>query len=122
MSYNLLKPVRILNLVDMSSDITSVAIEVRNQDNIGVQLHWTGSPVGTFGLEVSSDHLQDLEGNIQVPGNWVALPLDPVIRASGSADDAFMDLNQLPAQYVRITYNATSGTGSVSGVIVAKGV
>lgn len=122
MAYNLLKPVHFLSGQSLATSFTSSAIEVRNQDNVGIQLHWTGAPVGVFGVQVSSDHMEDLEGNIQVAGNWVAIPLNPTVSASGSGDDAYIDLNQISAQYVRLVYTRTSGTGSVDAIAVAKGV
>lgn len=106
----------------MASSITSSAVEIRNQDNIGIQLNWTGTPVGTFAIQISSDHLEDMEGNVQVAGNWVSLPLSPAVAAAGSADSAYIDLNQLSAQYIRIVYTRTSGTGSLTGIVVGKGV
>lgn len=122
MAYNLLRPVTLFSAQSMASSLTSTAVEVKNQDNVGFQLHWTGSPTGTFSVQVSSDHMQDIEGNITVPGNWITLPLSPGIVASGAPDDAYIDLNQLSAQYVRVVYTAASGTGSLTAIAVAKGV
>ncbi len=123
MSYNLLKPVTILSAKSLAADFSSTIVEIRNQDNVGIQLNWTtADAIGTFGVEISSDHLEDMEGNVQVAGHWVALPLSPAITTAGINDDAYIDLNQMSAQYIRVTYTATSGTGSVTGIIVAKGV
>ncbi len=122
MSYNLLNPVHIIASTSMGASITSAAVETRLQDNIGVQLHWTGTPVGTFTVQISMDHLQDANGNIQVPGHWITLPLSPSITASGSPDDAYIDLNQLSAVYIRIIYTRVSGSGTLDAFVNAKGV
>ncbi len=122
MSYNLLNPVHIIVAGDMSGNITSNAVEVKLQDNVGVQLHWTGAPTGVFSIQVSMDHREDIEGNVVVAGHWVSVILNPSITASGSADDAYIDLNQLSAAYVRIVYTATSGTGTLDAFVNAKGV
>lgn len=122
MSYNLLRPVTIFSAVSMASSATSSVVEIRNQDNVGIQLTWTGTPVGTFAVQVSSDHLEDLKGNVLTPGNWVSLPLSPAISASGSGDTAYIDLNQISAMYVRVVYTAGSGAGSLTGIVVAKGI
>jgi hypothetical protein len=106
----------------MGTSITSDPVEIKNQDNIGIQLHWTGAPVGAFDIEISSNYREDMEGNVQNAGNWVTLPLSPAITASGSADDAYIDLNQMSAMYMRIVYTRTSGTGSLDAYVVAKGV
>lgn len=122
MAYNLLNPVQILDGADMSADITSDPVEVKLQDNVGVQLHWTGDAVGTFSIEVSMNYEEDINGNVVNAGNWIALTLSPSIVASGVADDAYIDLNQLSAMYVRIFFDRTSGSGSLDAWINAKGV
>lgn len=122
MAYNLLFPVHVFNAASMATSLTSPVVEIRNQDNVGIQLHWTGAPVGDFDFQISSDHAQDSQGNVTNAGNWVSLPLSPAISAAGSADDAYIDLNQMSAMYCRVVYTRTSGTGSLSGVIVAKGI
>lgn len=122
MAYNVVFPVRAVTAGDMSGNITSEVVEIKNQDNVGIQLHWTGTPTGTFSVEISANHLQDMNGRVMNEGNWVALTLDPAISASGSADDAYIDLNQMSAMYIRVVYTAGSGTGSLDAYIVAKGV
>lgn len=122
MSYNLLLPVHVITTTSMGATITGDPIEIKNQDNIGIQLHWTGTPVGAFSIQISSNYRQDIEGNVQVTGNWVTLPLSPAITAAGSADDAYIDLNQMSAMYMRIVYTRTSGTGTLDAYVVAKGV
>ncbi len=122
MSYNLLQPVHIIMAQSMSTSITSAAVEVRNQDNVGIQLHWTGTPTGAFSVQISSNHKEDIEGNIQVAGDWVTLPLSPAISASGSADDAYIDLNQMSTMYMRIVYTRTGSTGTLDAYVVAKGI
>lgn len=122
MSYNLLNPVVIFQNADMSMSLTSDSVEVKLQDNIGVQLHWTGSPTGAFGVQISMDHKKDTEGNVVVPGHWISLPLTPPIIAAGAPDDAYIDLTQMSAVYIRVTYAATGGVGSLNGFVNAKGV
>ena len=106
----------------LTASFNGPPIECMNQDNIGLQLNWTGAPVGTFGAQVSNDHAQDAQGNVTVAGNWISLPLNPMIAASGSPDSAYIDLNQLGAAYVRVTYTATSGTGTVDCFVTEKAV
>lgn len=122
MSYNPLGPVNVLTAGDMSSSITSKTTSIKNQDNVGIQLHWTGAPTGAFDVQISSNHDEDAQGNIIVAGFWVSLVLNPLILAIGAPDDAYIDLNQMSAQYVRIVYNRASGSGSLGITVVAKGV
>jgi hypothetical protein len=122
MAYNLLYPIHLIMAQSMTSTVTSNPVEVQRQDNIGVQLNWTGTPVGTFSVEVSMDYAQDYLGNVLNAGNWITLPLSPTIIASGSADTAYIDLNQLSATYIRIVYAPTSSTGTLDAYVDAKGV
>ena len=122
MSYNLLAPFKILKAVSMGANITSDAVEVKLQDNVGVQLNWIGTPTGVFSVEVSMDYNEDINGNITNQGNWISLPLSPPIAASGAADVAYIDLNQLSASYIRVKYTRTSGTGTLDCFVTAKGV
>ena len=132
MAYNLLFPVTIFNAVPMTTSQTSIvqmsagntpsALKSVYQDNFGIQLDWTGAPVGTFSVQVSSNRKQDDNGNVLYAGTFVALPLVPAIAAAGTPDTAYIDLNQMSAQFIRVVYTAVSGTGTLTGVMVGKGV
>lgn len=122
MAFNLLYPVHVLNAASMATSLTSAVVPITGQDNIGIQLHWTGAPVGTFDFQISSNHLQDSQGAVIQAGNWISLPLDPAIAAVGAPDEAYVDLNQMSAQYVRVVYTRTSSTGTLDVYVVGKGV
>ena len=133
MAYNLLFPVTIFNAVSMATSQTSsivctaapftvAALKTSYQDNFGIQLDWTGTPVGTFSVQISSNRKQDDNGNVLFAGNWITLPLSPAIVASGTADDAYIDLNQMSCQFIQVIYTAVSGSGTLNGVMVGKAV
>lgn len=122
MAYNLLAPFHVVVAQSMASSFNGAPVECENQDNVGFQLNWTGTPTGTFGVQISIDHKQDAQGNVTVAGNWITLPLNPSISATGSPDSAYIDLNQMSASYIRLTYTASSGTGTVDAFVTAKGV
>ena len=122
MAYNLLLPVHIITLGNMTSTITSSAIEVKNQDNVGIQMNWVGVPVGTFSFQISNDFKEDINNNILAPGNWITLPVLPAIAAVGTSDVAYVDLNQLSAMYMRVVYMAASGSGTLDVFVTAKGI
>lgn len=106
----------------MTSDITSDVTNIQYLDNIGIQLNFTGNPQGTFYAEVSADYARDNEGNVTDAGNWVALSLSPNPSASGSADNIYLDLNQLSAPWIRVTYtNSFLATGSITTVADSSG-
>lgn len=115
---------------DMSaSSITSTVSNIEQLDNIGLQLSWTDAPVGSFQIQVSIDHAQDINGNVTVPGSWT--PLVVSYLSGGTLSQAtsistsvgspiYVDLTQLSAPWIRVVYTRTSGTGTLSGFITAK--
>lgn len=117
---NTLKVFKMIDAGDMSGNLTSIPTNVEFLDNIALQLNFTGTPTGTFAVEVSIDYDQDSLGNILNAGNWIPLTLSPAPAATGSGASIFIELNQTPARWLRVTYTATSGVGSLDALISAK--
>ncbi len=117
---------------DMSTaSITSSITNIGQLDNIGIQLSWSGSPVGTFAIEISADHAQDIEGNVTVVGQWTPLVLTyftgGVFITSATVPTSvgspiYLDLTQLSAPWIRVTYTRGSGSGTLNAHITAKAV
>ena len=95
---------------DMSEDITGPSTNILHLDRVGFQLVWTGTPVGTFSVEVSNDETV-----------WAALTLSAAVIGGGAADNAFIDV-ETGAAYVRVKYTDTSGVGTLQAHIVAKSI
>ena len=60
---------------DMSSNITSPSTNILHTDRVGYQLVWTGTPAGTFSVEVSNDET-----------TWAELTLSTAITGGGAAE------------------------------------
>lgn len=105
---------------DMSASITSPVFICRFLDNVGIQLDWTGTPSGSFVVQTSTDHEEDNQGNVQVPGTWITIPLSSNISAAGSPDDAKIAINQIDGSYLRLVYTRSGGTGSLNMFINGK--
>lgn len=118
MAFNSLKNYHIISAASMAASVTSDPQPIQFQDNIGIELVWTGSAVGVFSVQVSINY-DPLTNNA---GSWVTLTLSPGITAGGTDDTAYIELNQLSAPWVRIVYTRTSGTGTLDAYIAAKGV
>jgi len=106
--------IKILSAGDMSGNLTSKVYPIEYFDNIAIQMNFTGSPTGTFAVQVSLDHLQDAFGNVLNAGNWVSIVFSagtPV--ASGSAGSIAIDILPTAFPYIRVTYAFVSGTGSL---------
>lgn len=122
-SKNILTPFQNIVSGDMSqASITSSVTTIQYLDNIGVQLNFSGSPVGTFAIQVSADYKQDANGNVMNAGNWIPVTLSPAPVASGSPGQIYLDLNQLSSPYLRVVYTKTSGTGTLQGYVTGKEV
>lgn len=102
-----------------TSVITSKIVRILMLDNVFLQLNISGTPTGTFSIQVSSDHVEDELGNVIVAGNWVQMS---TLSAAGSAVILGSDLNQLGATYLRVVYTNASGTGVVNGFVSGKGL
>lgn len=105
---------------DMTGNITSSVLNCQYLDNIGIQINFTGTPVGTFAVQISADHAQDQQGNVTVAGSWVSLTLSPSPAATGSADQIYIDMTQLSAPWLRVVYTATSSTGVLNVYATGK--
>ena len=107
---------------DMSqASLTSSVSNINNLDNVGLQLNWTGSPTGSFAVQVSIDYLQDEFGNVQNAGNWTAISLNPSpVTSSGSP--IYIQLNSISAPWVRVVYTKVSGSGTLQAWISGKSI
>lgn len=102
------------------SSITSAVSNIEFLDNIGLQLIFTGTPTGTFSVELSIDYQQDQQGNVINAGNWTAMSFSSSPVASGAAGTVYIDINQISAPWMRVKYTKTSGTGTLQGYLTAK--
>lgn len=103
----------------MAASFTSGVISVQFLDNIMLQIVSTGTPAGTFAVQVSSDY--DVNSNPNT-SNWVALPLSGTPTLSGSGDIIDIAMNQVPSPYMRLVYTRSSGTGTCNAWVSAKEV
>jgi hypothetical protein len=89
---------------------TSLNVNVKNTDNIYLQLIWTGTPTGTFTVLHSPD------GNL-----WDPITLSPTItQPAGSSGNWGVVLQSDPAQWVQVQYVNASGSGTVDVIVTAK--
>lgn len=112
-----------------SASLTSAVTNIQWLDNIGIQLNFTGSPVGDFAVQVSADYAQDDNGNVTNPGNWVPLTLTYLVGSTfvsaqsvptSVGSPIYLDLNELSCPWIRVVYTKTSGTGTLNAFITAK--
>lgn len=114
--YNLY-PFTIIPTQAVSGSVTSAVTNIFFKDNIGIQLVWTGTLAGTFAVQISADYSADTK-----TGNWTSITLNPVPTAAGSADNAYVDITQISAPFIRVVFTYSSGSGNLTGTIVGKGI
>lgn len=121
MSLNLIDTITIMNGVSLAADATSTPVHILYTDNIGIQIVWTGTPTGTFGIQVSNTATLGTTGTIS-GGTWSTYTVTSPPAPAGSASNGIITLNQLPFAFVRLTYTAGYGTGTATAVLTAKPV
>ena len=109
---------------DMSGNITSPATIIQRLPGISYSLVWTGTPTGTFAVQVSNDYQLSSTGAVINAGNWTSLPTTSFSGTypvpAGSASNGFLDVVGTEAYAVRIVYTASSGSGSLTVIPCAK--
>lgn len=70
-------------------------------DNIGLEVTWTSTAIGTLSVMVSNSGI-----------NFYALTFSPVLaQPAGTAGGYAVDLNQLPFKFIMLRYVNSSGSG-----------
>jgi len=116
----IIKPQPVIVNGDMSSSITSTPTILAQKSGASYDVSWTGSPTGTFSVEMSNTYSLNAEGAVLNAGNWTAVTLSSPITASGSPDNALINLAGLEAYAIRLKYTRTSGSGTLNATVVAK--
>jgi hypothetical protein len=108
----------------MATSVTSPVSCINRIPGISYDLSWTGTPTGTFAVQVSNTYSQDANGNVITAGNWNTLPTSSFTGTypvpAGSPGNGFLDVVGTEAAYVRLVYTAVSGSGSLTVVCAAK--
>jgi hypothetical protein len=114
---------------NMATNIISAVTSLQYLDNSGIQFNFSGSPVGTFQVQVSADYAQDSYGNVTNPGNWAPIILTYVLAGvitqstsipTSVGSPVYVDVNQTSSPYIRAVYNAVSGSGTLNVFLTAK--
>ena len=113
-SKKVLEPFKIFDnqAVTGTTPYTSAIVNVKNLDNIGIQINWVGTNAGYFDVYCSIDG-----------ENYYTLTfLNALAEAVGSDDGFLLSLNQLPFNFVKLVYNNTTGDGILNAVINGKDI
>jgi hypothetical protein len=122
-----LAPQHFVKAQDLTSNYTTPVINALEEDIVGIQLNYTGSPVGAFAVQGSIDYQTDpSSGNVVNPGNWANLFVmvdgSPVstIPIPAATSPILIDLQSGSIPSIRVVYIATSGDGTLDGYVTCK--
>lgn len=115
--------VQILTAGDLSqATVTSNGIDLQQLYVASIQAVYTGSPVGTFVVQVSNDIVKidpSVANQAANVVNWIDYSGSSLaISAAGSN---MWNLTDMGYRWVRLKYTKTSGTGAVTAIFTAKG-
>lgn len=95
-----------------TATIVSQPVNIKNLDNIGINIDWSGPSNGTISIECS------VTGE---PGSYKALTFSPPLaQPSGVSGGYLVSVNQAPFEWLRISYTNSSGVGALFADITAK--
>ena len=114
----------LINGTSMASTITSAPTYLKGLSSFGYDVTWTGTPTGTFQVQVSNTYAQSPVGDVLNAGSWTILPSADFVGTypvpSGSAGNGFIDVVGTSAAFARLVYVAVSGSGNLTAVIAGR--
>lgn len=114
----------LINAQSMAASFNGPATNINGIPGISYDLVWTGTPTGTFQVQVCNTHVQDNNGNTITEGNWQTLPASSFTGTypapAGNDGNGFLDVIGTEAAWVRLQYTQVSGTGALTVIPAAK--
>lgn len=114
----------LINATSMGASINGPVTIIQKLPGISYDISWTGTPTGTFTVQVSNSYFTDPQGTVIGTPNWTDLPTASFSGTypvpSGSASAGFLDVVGTEAYCVRLIYTRTSGTGALTVYAAAK--
>lgn len=90
----------------MDEDITSTVVDISEITCFAVHSVWTGTPAGNIIVQVSNDN-----------SNWFAIDTQ---AAGGAASNDMVNVSGAGYKYVRVFYDFSSSTGTLTTYICGK--
>lgn len=114
----------LINAQSMGTSITGPVTFLKGLTGIAYDISWTGTPTGTFTVEVSNSYSQAPNGDVLTVGNWTQLPSTAFVGSmptpSGSSGNGMIDIVGTEANCIRLVYTRSSGTGALTVYPCAK--
>lgn len=102
----------------MSVSWNSSPTIIQRLPGISYDIVWTGTPTGTFAIQVSNSY------GLNSAGTWYSLPSSSFTGTlpapAGSAGSGFIDVVGTEAYAIRLSYTSVSGNGTCTVLPAAK--
>lgn len=106
---------------DMSGNLISLVTVIDQLVMASYSIVWTGtSPIGAIVVEVSNDYKENAAGGPSIAGTWNPLPLSAPTPVTDNSGNGFIDIDAQAGYALRIRYSRTSGTGSMTVIVMGK--
>lgn len=110
--------------VSGTNAVTSSVSNILYRDAVAMQFKWTGNPQGTVDVQGSVDYAPQLTqagGAPDAPnsGTWTSLSFSTTPTVAGSSS-LLINMTQLSFSNIRAVYTNSSGSGTLTGYVVAK--
>jgi len=96
--------------VSGTSTYTSAITDINQMHNIGLDVRYAGTMTGTLSVTCSND------GVVFTPLSFPTPPTQP----SGTDLNILINLNQIPWQYIQLSYTNASGSGTIISYMTSK--
>lgn len=114
---NAITPFASIDAGDMSGDILGAITDLMHLDNVCYQAKWSGtSPLGEIQILVTNDDAS----NPAITPVWSELDFGSTISIASDSGEHLININQIPAKFMRPKYARTSGTGTLTVTMTSK--
>ena len=105
-----------------TNKITGKPVAIQSQHGLSWTMRWTGTPTGTFSVEVSNEYDPDKN---PTPGDWTqyTLTIPAGVQPAGAypAAGSGIDLAPTSFKWARLCYTNSASTGVLTSRCHAKG-
>lgn len=109
---------------DMSADIIGPVMILDKVDQLSIQIKWTSSnAVGVIQVQGSNDPRLANPNFDPDNAQWDAITFDPELAQPASNNGQYLiNMALVPFTYARVFYDRTSGIGTLTANVSAKGL
>lgn len=104
-----IKPYKLFDNVDISTDQTSAAVNVLHLDRGSIEIKWAS---------FSIDGEIKVQGRNQTDGTFIDLDFDDTLSVNVDNDTMRIELSSISFYELRIKYVSSSGTGNMDAYII----